>query len=78
MQLDVTNGAPFAPAVRQIDHGITAVMNHAALQNLNEHVQAHRLLRADQIAETFAAEGLAPEISRFDGGIEAIIAARRV
>jgi hypothetical protein len=49
-----------------------------ALQNLNEHVQGNHLLRADQIAEAFAAEGLAPEISRFADGIEAIIVARRV
>jgi len=49
-----------------------------ALQNLNEHVQGNHLLRADQIAEAFAAEGLAPEISRFADGVEAIIVARRV
>ena len=49
-----------------------------ALQNLNEHVQGNHLLRADEIAEAFAAEGLAPEISRFADGIEAIIVARRV
>lgn len=49
-----------------------------AFQNLNEHVQGNHLLRADEIAEAFAAEGLASEISRFADGIEAIIVARRV
>jgi len=48
-----------------------------ALQNLNEHVQGNHLLRADEIAEAFAAAGLVPEISRFADGIEAIIVARR-
>ena len=48
-----------------------------ALQNLNEHVQGNHLLRADEIAGAFAAEGFTPEIFRFNGGIEAIIVARR-
>jgi SAM-dependent methyltransferase len=48
-----------------------------ALHNLNEHVQGNHLLHADEIADAFAAEGLAPEIYRFADGIEAIIVARR-
>ncbi len=52
-------------------------MRGLALQNLNEHVQGNHLLRADEIAGAFAAEGFAPEIFRFNGGIEAIIVARR-
>jgi SAM-dependent methyltransferase len=48
-----------------------------ALQNLNEHVQGNHLLGADEIAEAFAAEGLAPEIYRFGDGVESLIVARR-
>ena len=49
-----------------------------ALHNLNEHVQGNHLLQAVEIANAFAAEGLAPEIHGFADGIEAIIVARRV
>ena len=48
-----------------------------AFQNLTEHVQGNHLLRADEIAGAFAAEGFAPEIYRFNGGMEAIVVARR-
>ncbi len=48
-----------------------------AFQNLAEHVQGNHLLRADEIAQAFAAEGLAPEIFRFGEGQEAIIVARK-
>lgn len=48
-----------------------------AFQNLTEHVQGNHLLRADEIAAAFAAEGLAPEVFRFADGQEAIIVARR-
>ena len=52
-------------------------MRAMALQNLTEHVQGNHLLRADEIAAAFAAEGFAPEIHRFNGGTEAVIVARR-
>ena len=52
-------------------------MRGLALQNLSEHVQGNHLLRVDEIADAFAAEGFAPEIFRFNDGIEAIIVARR-
>jgi trans-aconitate methyltransferase len=48
-----------------------------ALQNLAEHVQGNHLLRADDIASAFAAEGMTPEIFRFAEGQEAVIVARR-
>ncbi len=48
-----------------------------AFQNLAEHVQGNHLLRADEIASAFAAEGMNPEIFRFSDGQEAIIVARR-
>jgi hypothetical protein len=48
-----------------------------ALHNLNEHVQGNHLLGAREIAEAFAAEGLAPEVFRFGDGVEAMIVARR-
>jgi trans-aconitate methyltransferase len=47
-----------------------------ALHNLNEHVQGNHLLHADEIADAFAGEGFAPEIYRFNDGIEAMIVAR--
>ncbi len=48
-----------------------------AFQNLAEHVQGNHLLRADEIAQNFAAQGLTPEIFRFGDGQEAIIVARK-
>jgi SAM-dependent methyltransferase len=48
-----------------------------AFQNLTEHVQGNHLLRADEIASAFAAEGMTPEVFRFVDGQEAIIVARR-
>ncbi len=48
-----------------------------AFQNLAEHVQGNHLLRADEIAQNFAAQGLTPEIFRFGEGQEAIIVARK-
>ncbi len=48
-----------------------------AFQNLAEHVQGNHLLRADEIAQSFAAQGLTPEIFRFAEGQEAIIVARK-
>ena len=75
--------APWEEAVRPAEGGDEffpepASILYSAGQNLNEHVQGNHLLRADEIAEAFAAEGLASEISRFADGIEAIIVARRV
>jgi trans-aconitate methyltransferase len=52
-------------------------MRGLALQNLTEHVQGNHLLHADEIASAFAAEGFAPEIYRFSGGMEAIVVAAR-
>ncbi len=48
-----------------------------AFQNLTEHVQGNHLLRADEIAQSFAAQGLNPEIFHFGEGQEAIIVARK-
>ena len=48
-----------------------------AFQNLTEHVQGNHLLRAEEIAEAFAAEGMSPEIFRFGEGPEAVVVARR-
>ena len=46
-----------------------------SFQNLSEHVQGNHLLRADEIAQAFAAEGMKPDIYRFADGQEAIIVA---
>ncbi len=48
-----------------------------AFQNLTEHVQGNHLLRADEIAEAFATQGLKPEIFHFGEGQEAVIVARK-
>ncbi|WP_374544436.1 trans-aconitate 2-methyltransferase [Rhodoblastus sp.] len=48
-----------------------------AFQNLTEYVQGNHLLRAEEIAEAFAAEGMQPEIHRFGEGPEAVVVARR-
>ena len=48
-----------------------------SFQNLSEHVQGNHLLRADEIADAFAAEDMKAEIFRFAEGQEAIIVARR-
>jgi SAM-dependent methyltransferase len=48
-----------------------------AFQNLSEHIQGNHLLRAEEIAAAFAAEGMAPEVFRFVDGQEAVIVARR-
>ncbi|MCI4680648.1 class I SAM-dependent methyltransferase [Rhodoblastus acidophilus] len=48
-----------------------------AFQNLTEHVQGNHLLRAEEIADAFAAQGMAPEIFHFGEGQEAIIVARK-
>jgi trans-aconitate methyltransferase len=48
-----------------------------AFQNLAEHVQGNHLLRAEEIATAFDAQGLTPEIFRFGDGQEAIIVARK-
>lgn len=48
-----------------------------AFQNFSEHVQGNHLLRADEIAAAFAAEGMSPEVFRFAEGQEAIVVARR-
>ena len=48
-----------------------------AFQNLTEHVQGNHLLRADEIADAFAAEDMPSEIFRFAEGQEAVIVARR-
>lgn len=48
-----------------------------AFQNLSEHVQGNHFLRAEEIAQAFAAIGMEPEIHLFAEGREAVITGRR-
>lgn len=54
-----------------------AARRSLAFQNLTEHVQGNHLLRAEEIAAAFAAEGMTTQVFRFAEGQEAIIVARR-